>query len=375
MQQISKIKTWIWLVILLIIFALASFLMFSQKPKIYPNYVSSSPSPTGVKAVYTYLHNQHDNIKRWKHTPNLLNNDPEHQLLIMIEPFFMPTTEEINEYKDFMKSGNTILFISENPEGFFDLKTERLEEDLSDKNINITDQNEMNYKGKINSSVRLLSEKSDKILLHDKEGTIAQKRSFGDGHMIVSVAPEWLTNGQVLTHDHIPLILSLVKEEKVDSILFDEYIHMGENASTIWTVYPKWFLILMLQIILISILWLWAKGKRFGPILEQREETVRFSDEGIKALAAWYLRGQKYRESLAIQYDFVKQLFLERYGVPTTIDSFDLEGLFQRKRIDMTNVKTLKEIEPVLQKDKISKHEYLLWSKRLNRLREEAVKR
>ncbi|MCR2822830.1 DUF4350 domain-containing protein [Lederbergia panacisoli] len=375
MQQSKRLKTWIWLVVLLVIFVLASFLMFSQKPKSYPKYVSDSPSPTGVKAVYTYLHNHYDTVKRWKHAPNLLNHSAEKQLLIIIEPFFMPTTEEIKEYKDFMKSGNTILFVSENPEGFFNLKSERLEEDLAEIELKIKDQNETNYKGQIHSSVRVQTQKQDKVLLHDKEGAIALKRSFGDGHLIVAITPEWFTNGQILSSDNIPLTLSLLNEEKIDSILFDEYIHMGENASTIWTVYPKWFLILMLQIIVFSILWLWAKGKRFGPILVQREETVRFSDEGIKALAAWYLRGSRYRESLVIQADYVKQLFQERYGIPTTMEWTDIEDLLQRKRIDITNMQILKNIGQVLLKNRLSKHEYLVWSKRLDRLREEVVKR
>lgn len=371
----SKKKTWIWLIILLFIFVLASFFLFSEKPKSYPNYVSESPSPTGVKAVYTYLHNHYDTVKRWKHTPNLINHKKENQLLIMIEPFFMPTSEEINEYENFMNAGNTILLISEKPDGFFDLKSDIVEKDLSNKKLKIKDQNGITYRGEVNSSIRLQTKKQDKVLLHDTEGAIALKRAYGDGHLIVSVAPEWLTNGRILASDHIPLILTLINEEKPASIFFDEYVHMGENASTVWTVYPKWFLIVMLQIFVISILFLWAKGKRFGPILIPREETVRFSDEGVKALAAWYLRGKKYRDSLNIQSDFVKQLIQERYGIPSTVEWFEMIDLFQRKRINVTDVQILNDIGAVLQNEKLTKQEYLLWSKRLERLREEVVRR
>ncbi|MBS4194233.1 DUF4350 domain-containing protein [Lederbergia citri] len=371
----SKIKTWIWLIILLIIFVLASFLLFSQKPKSYPNYVSDSPASTGIKALYTYLHNHYDTVKRWKHTPKLLNHDKGNQLLIIIEPFFMPTSDEINEYKNFMNAGNTILLISEKPDGFFELKSDIVEKNLSNKKLKITDQNGITYRGEVNSTIRLQTKKQDKVLLQDTEGAIALKRTYGDGHLIVSIAPEWLTNGQILTSDHIPLILSLINEEKPTTILFDEYVHMGENASTVWTVYPKWFLILLFQILVIAILFLWAKGKRFGPIFIPREETVRFSDEGIRALAAWYLRGKKFGESLNIQSDFVKQLIQERYGIPSTVEWFEMKDLFQRKRINLTDVQTLNDIGSVLQNEKLSKQEYLQWSKRLDRLREEVVRR
>ncbi|MBS4199248.1 DUF4350 domain-containing protein [Bacillus sp. FJAT-49732] len=374
LQQRNK-KTWIWLILLLIIFIFASFIMFSQKPKSYPNYVSDSPSPTGVKALYTYLHQHYETVNRWTHAPTLLNKGAGNQLLIIVEPFFMPTTEEIDEYKEFMNTGNSILLFSKNPEGYFDLKSERLEENLSDKNIKIKDQNGTTYKGKISSSIRLQTNKQDTVLLHDKEGVIAFKRAFGDGHLIISITPEWLTNGQVLSNDNVPLFLSLINEEKGDSILFDEYLHKGENASSIWTVYPNWFLILMLQILVLSVLWLWAKGKRFGPILVPREETVRFSDEGIKALAAWYSRGQRYHESLLIQADYIKQLLQERYHIPSTLEWFELEDLFQRKRLNITDIQNLKDIGSILQKDRLTKQEYILWSKRLDRLREEVVRR
>ncbi|MCJ8006441.1 DUF4350 domain-containing protein [Lederbergia wuyishanensis] len=368
-------KTWIWLIILLVIFVLASFLMFSQKPKSYPNYVTDSPSPTGVKALYTYLQNNNDTVNRWKHRPDLLNKHVGNQLLVMIEPFFMPTTKEINEYIDFMNAGNTIILFSERPDGFFDLKSNFLEEDLSGKKIKIRDSHKTSLNGTVVSPVRLQTNKQDKILLEDKEGTIALKKKYGNGNLIVSITPEWLTNGNILSNNNIPLILSLLHEEKADIVFFDEYVHTGENASTIWTVYPKWFLILMLQLIVLSILWLWAKGKRFGPILVPREETVRFGDEGIKALAAWYLRGQRYYESLVIQADYIKQLLNERFGISASKEWTEISDLLIRKKIDISNMQMLKDIGPVLQKGKLNKQEYLLWSKRLDRLREEVVRR
>ena len=48
-----------------------SSVIFSYSPKLksYPIYVSDSPSPTGVKAFYTYLEKKENGVKRWSHSP------------------------------------------------------------------------------------------------------------------------------------------------------------------------------------------------------------------------------------------------------------------------------------------------------------------
>ena len=78
------------------------------QPKDYPAYVSDSPSPTGVKAFYTYLNKEMGSVNRWTHPPNLLPASDENQLLVMVEPSIIPDTEEMEAYIHFMKTGNTI---------------------------------------------------------------------------------------------------------------------------------------------------------------------------------------------------------------------------------------------------------------------------
>lgn len=327
--------------------------------------MSNSPSPTGVKAIYTYIDDV-STVKRWSHDPKYLTDKNAKQLLIMVEPYFIPEKDEMEAYLAFMEAGNTILLFKSNPKGMFGLDTAYVQQDTdSDKKyIRLTDQESNTFRAELFSPVRLVAESNDDILLKDKNGPLAIKRPVGKGSLIVSNSPEWMVNQALLNYDHIPLILSLLNEGQQGSktIMFDEYSHGGENGSTFMTLYPKWFLVLVLQGILLTILLLWNQGKRFGPILIPREDTVRFSDEGIRALAAWYIRGRRYHDSLLIQADYTKQILQERWG----ISSSKSWGIPEKELKPF-----LKSLENILAKEKISKKEYIFWSKNLDRLRKE----
>lgn len=348
-----------------------SYFFLSQKPKQYANYVSDSPSPTGVKAFYTYLEKEKQ-VQRWSHSPSLLPNKEDKKALIIVEPFFIPENKEMNAYKDFMEAGNTIFLFQKNPKGMFDLKTEMFEP--SEEPIQVFNQHETAYRAELSSPVRLQAKEEGEVLLHNSDGVIALKRSFGKGQLIVSITPEWVINGNVLEKDHIPLIMSLLNEGNEKIIMFDEYAHTGQNAPTILTTYPKWFLFLMIQGSLFTVLWLWYRGKRFGPIFIRREETVRFSDEGMQAIAAWYIRGRRYQDSLTIQADYVKLLIQERWGIPYTKDWKERSNHLERKLTGMNSAEIhsfINGLKKILEKDKVSKNEYLLWSKKIDRLRKE----
>lgn len=373
-NPISNKRTWIWLPFFIVLFVFTSYFIFSHEPKKYPIYVSESPSPTGVKAFYTYLNKEKESVKRWAYSPNQLPGNSENQILVMVEPYFFPENEEMEAYKTFMEAGNTILLFMENPQGMFDLSTVPIGSDSFVGEVDVNDQNGAEYRAELTSTIRLQTHSQDKVLLYDDAGPIALMRSFGDGQLIVSNSPQWITNGNILTADHIPLVLSFLHEGKANSFLFDEYIHGGKSAAAIIKVYPKWFLLLMVQGGLLTILWLWHRGKRFGPIFIPREETVRFSDEGITALAAWYLKGRRYHDSLVIQADYVKHLLHERWRIPFSKEWMDFSVHLERKwpQMDSAEVQALlKSLTHILKKEKVSKQEYLLWSKKLDRIRKE----
>lgn len=360
------------LAVILLLFAVLSYFIGSREPKAYPNYLSDSPAPMGTKAVFTYLQNEMGEVERWNSSPNLLEKQ-EGQLLIMIEPFFMPESEETRQYREFMEAGNTILLFKTNPQGMFGLKTLQGGMD-AEEIITLNDDQDEKRNALLPAPIRLDAADEDEVLISDEAGPVALEREVGEGSLIVATAPQWMTNDFILEEDHLPLVLSLINESSPRTILFDEYIHGGENDASVVTLYPKWFLLLMVQGVLLAILWLWYQGKRFGPVVQVREEHVRFSDERIKALAAWHLRGKRFTDSLNIQADYVKLLLQEKWGIPYSREWTDCtEGLSRKwTSVDEKEInRFVIELSAALEKETLSKQEYLLWSKKLDRLRKE----
>ncbi|MEH7223487.1 DUF4350 domain-containing protein [Bacillus sp. JJ1566] len=370
-------KIWFTLFGLIALLLFLTYFIESYNPKAYPHYVSDSPSPTGVKAIYTYLNDEHK-VKRWSHAPNLLNKQDVNQILIMVEPYFTPEQEEVGGYLDFMKAGNKIILFKENPRGMFDIKTLPADIDpFLEETTSINNKNGMKFDALLQSTNRIIPSTEERVLLEDEAGVIAISRKMGDGELITAISPEWILNDHLLDYDHIPLVLSLIENEEASIYYFDEYVHKLKNASTVTTLYPAWFLVLLLQGGLIVLIWLWYKGKRFGPVIVPREETVRFSDEGIRALSAWYLRGRYYHDSLNIQADYVKQLLQEKWGIRVSREWTDLtRKLVQRwsGKKESEVKRFLHDLTKVLKTDKLSKHDYLVWSKNLDELRKEVEK-
>jgi hypothetical protein len=362
-----------WLLIVILIIMVSSYFVESGQPKKYPNYVSHSPSPTGVKAFYSYLEKEMDSVNRWSQPPNLLPAGDEDQLLVMVEPAIIPNSDEIAEYINFMEAGNTILLLKENPRGLFDLQI--MFNDEFSSPLTLADQNGRQYKSELESVVFFEEDVQDEVLLYsENERPVALKRAYEKGQLIVANTPGWMTNGNILEADHLPILLTLFKEVNPKIVFFNEYVHGQQDATSMAKVYPKWFSLLMIQGAILICLLLWYQGKRFGLIVIPREDTVRFSDERIKALAAWYIRSRRFQDSLQIQADYVKLLLQERWGIPYNKEWIEIESYLLEKWKGIPEVEIrsfLVSLSKILKEERITKQEYLTWSKKLDQLRKE----
>ncbi|CEG26355.1 DUF4350 domain-containing protein [Bacillus sp. B-jedd] len=370
----SLLRSWLPFVGLITVFIAILIIGYQPEARNYPKYIASSPAPTGVKAIYTFLQDK-KSAKEWVHPPKVLPKSAQGQLLIMVEPLNISKTTEMKQYEEFMEAGNSILLLSHIPDGFFDLKTAAIKP-VEKPNV-LEDEEKNTYKVNVNLPNRLIPSKKDKILLNDKEGAVAIQRAVGKGKLYVLVSPELITNSEVLKEDNLTVFLKIVNDAGPSAVLFDEYVHGERSALSGALVYPKWFLLLVLQGTIATAIFLWLKGKRFGPVYAPREESVRFSDEGIRALAAWYIRGRRYGDSIKIQADYTKQKLQEKWRIPYSIPWIDASDYLERK----WTVKSGEEIKEFLQglsavlaKDGLNKQEYLLWSRLLDDLRIEVEK-
>jgi Domain of unknown function (DUF4350) len=368
-------KAFYWIFPLLL-FIMASYLLAGDAPAGYPPYLAKSPSPTGIKGLYTYLEQNSSSIRKWSRDPDLLPHPEEPILLVMAEPRSVPDREEMAAYKRFLENGHTILLFKENPAPMFGIKTEQFAAE-AESAVKVADKDGGMHSADIYSPFRITEEPEDEILLSDELGTLAVKRAIGKGSLIAVNSPAWLTNGMILEENHLELILALMDEAGAQDIFIDEFLHGQESASGAGA-YPQWFLVILVQGALLAFLWIFYNGKRFGPVDWPREETVRFTDEKIAALSAWHIRGRRYQDSLRIQAEYTKELLQEKWGIPSS-RSWEEAGesiLAKASTLTEVEVKSLTEgISSVLKEEKLHKKDYLRWSVQLDDLRKEVEKR
>lgn len=376
-----RTKTLIALILVIILFSFISILLVPQTPKSYPAYVIDSPSPTGLKGLYSLLDEQlNGQLRLWNQSPQELSLKKSNQLMIMIEPFNTLDTDETNILIDWMKAGNNILLVTEKPDAYFNQTVAWVPENNNEQLSTITGFYTLNgtYTGFVNTSVRLIPEANDKILLIDDYGVLATSKNYGEGKLFTLITPDWFTNKSILEHNHLDIILPFIEFSQSKVVLFNDYIHGYENKPTILEIYPDWFIFLFLQTLLILLLWLWYKGKRFGPIETPREWVVRYGDERIRAIAAWYERGGFYKESLLIQEEFLLDTIKTKWGISTKNDSIEHMKVAEYKLPTDAREKWInswKSFQEIKLTKKVSHKEYLKWSKELEEMRKEVEKK
>lgn len=90
----AKKKGWIWLGLLLFLFLICIYFILSKQPQEFAPYDSKSPSPTGIKAFYTYLDNETSFVDRWEQSSTMLSEIEGQKLLLLVEPYVTPDSQK-----------------------------------------------------------------------------------------------------------------------------------------------------------------------------------------------------------------------------------------------------------------------------------------
>lgn len=369
-------QTWLLLSLVLVLFLVVGIWLLPDPLKKYPTFVSDSPSPTGVKGVYTYLQNNDAQVGLWNQGNTVPTSSLGKQTMFMVQPY-QPLGGPLEQHwSRWMEEGNRILLMVEDPQGMFQIETSLNESYDGEKVRKVTGSYEWkgDYKATIHSNARLKPQKEDRILLQDEEGVIALSRGYGNGELMITVTPEWLQNGMILKEDHLPLIAPFLDEIGTDVVWFNETIHGYKNQGAFIKAYPQWFLMIFIQVVLISIFLVWWKGKRFGPIEIPRAATVRFHDERIRAMAAWYERSGFYQEALSIQQTYIRNLLQEKWYIPESMELSSMLSLVSN-RLTPDQMKRWKKVweqgQKVKERKNMSRKEFFYLSQQFDRIRKE----
>jgi hypothetical protein len=373
-ERNPNMRIWIGLMLAVSIFLSIGAMLSGEQAKLYPDFVSNSPSPTGTKGFYTFLKGEFDHVDLWAEQFNTPTSAQD-QLMMMVQPSQVFAKEETEQWVKWMEAGYTIWLMSYDPNTSFDVDATLPDGQIHYATGEVFDKHLLSsFEATIPENIRLKPKSSDEVLLRDKAGVLALSRAYGKGKLVVSVTPEWLTNDAILEADHLPALLSILERINPKRIWFNEAIHGYEGGPALFNLYPHWLLLLFFQGTLLLLLWLWKKGKRFGPIDMPRAWTVRFGDEQIRTLAAWYERGKFYKESLHNQEQYLRYVIQERYGIPANIEGAKMLSLVKRRLPEkkQENWESMWRAHTEVTQSKNVNHKlYLKGSKQIDQMRKE----
>lgn len=342
----------------------ASYYLTEPALEEYPAYRVDSPAPDGTKAFYQSLNELNLPVERFTNHPRQLSTESKTGLFLFNPPMFMEA-DLVNQYLAFVEAGGTLFYLTDQPMDLFNLNI--VPGDIQEDEGTVMIQGEA-YRGSLNSWLRLVAEPNDETLISDDYGVIALSKPYGSGQIVQIVEPSWFSNESILDNDHLAIIAEGFDLQKFDQLYFETYHYITETSLSVLDVTPDPIILLSLIVLTVAVLYLWQKGKRYGPARGLREQDVRFGDERIRALANWQIKGRNYHEALTTQVDYLKLSIFERTGLPITASKADYQNVLERLLINHKQ-KSIRaftdQLEAVLDSDQVNKQEFLEWTKRI----------
>lgn len=234
-----------------------------------------SRSPDGYGAWYAYLQRQGTPVERWRKSPNEIDQiSGTGNTMIQVD-----TSDLGMAYPDegWIKRGNTWIVLGES--NLTVTEAEFSSEHQSDQGL-----------VKIETARRLKSDSPVKRLLGDRFGSIVWEVKAGKGRIIFAVTPFLGANAYQSEPGNFPFLAQLATGKK---IWIDEYLHgyREKNAKTERTQTWIEYLIgtplsaILLQAIVVSLVLIWAKNRRFGQAKPIKTPRVNDSEAYTQALA------------------------------------------------------------------------------------------
>jgi hypothetical protein len=309
----------------ILVFLLLGYWIVKPKVADQPPYLSFSADVDGTKAWRELLGTKQQAVKQWRLDWKNLPNGPQ-MLLVAIQPTAVSKTDR-EQLLNWVRQGNDFILFDRHPEGWTQWTTESAQgnaEAVREVVPIIADpdfvQTEGALTGEVDTQYRLKPDGEGKTLFADERGVLAKRMQVGAGSITVALTPNWMLNGTIDKASHFELIWPLFAKSW-DAVWVDETHHGLGTKPGLLAVYPAWLVLASVQLGFALLLWLWLRGKRFGPVHTPRAWTVRRGDEGVQAVAAWYERLGFRDEALAHQQQFLRLLLVQRWGLSPSASS------------------------------------------------------
>ncbi|MCC8437020.1 DUF4350 domain-containing protein [Brevibacillus sp. M2.1A] len=310
------------IVVATLLLVIVGWLIVKPAAEPLPPYLASSAQPSGIKAVLVLLEEKGKQVKEWRQPMRFLPTATG-QAMLVVEPERLMPEEQI-DILDWVSEGNDLILFHSRPEWEdlpFDTEYIRGKE-KQERNI----QGPLvqgSFMGKAETSLRFLEEDDMEPLLYDDQGILGGRTEVGDGSVTFFLVPEWLTNQKIDRLSHFEAIWPYVQGDW--SVLWvDEYHHGLQEKPGFLAIYPGWLIAACIQLGILLLLYVWWRGKRFGPVYTLREWTVRRGDETLLAVSSWYERRGLAKDALRHRETYMRHLLYDRWGVHLRADRVEI---------------------------------------------------
>lgn len=322
----AKIVLIVVLILLIALLIGFGFMMLSKwESKNKAPFSAENANPEGIKALYKLYQVRGYETKLWKQDYQELPNTNQDLLLIVNPEVKAPDRQKLQMLKNWVAKGNTIVLwapIESEWTKAFEFKGMACMNSLQKRVTPVISDAWLQQIKRFNWSggtCVLPQMDQENILVDHTYASLMVKRSVGKGTIYFIPEVMMITNNQIDQLDHLYLPIAIAEWTK-GVIWFDESVHpwpppaqpqenttpnelneQEEEAAkppSIFDLFNFDSWVILLQILLLILLFLYAKGKRFAAARVKWKKERRNSMEYIEAIANWYHRSGLRKEVL-----------------------------------------------------------------------------
>jgi hypothetical protein len=293
---------------------------------------SYSSQASGSKAAYLLLQDMGYKIERWEQSPTELAPDPQRTVLVLVNPFRPPSSEEKDALQLYLNRGGRILITGSTTNIYLrqaesqpELLTEPIPQEYQPQLVT-----SLTRGGAISMSPSAYWKHcSTNCLVHyadDRSGDarpIVVSYQVGKGQVIWWAASTPLNNGGIASSGNMELLLNSIGAAGDNHVLWDEYFHgVQRTAGSYLRETPV--LLGLAQGALAVLALLLTYSRRNGPIYPPDSPSRLSPLEFVETLGGLYRRAHVTRAALEVPYLRFRMLASRQLGLKTDVPAADL---------------------------------------------------
>ncbi|SFJ50010.1 DUF4350 domain-containing protein [Thermoflavimicrobium dichotomicum] len=385
---------WILAVVALIALVIA-FSFLSLHPRNNQPYSTENPKPDGLKALYLLYQKREIQVDLWRSPYTELPDSSNQETLFIIDPQVdAPKGEQLQSLLRWVEKGNRIVLWEPKDSEWLQTFQFELEDCLSEGLVREVVAKEGNPWLKQMTRLQwpgacIAPYKNTEPVLEDRDGHILiAKRTVGKGSIYFIPESLLITNNNIDKADHVALPLAWTQNGKV---WLDQTVHplfdvsspeepapsAGQPSPNFFSMLKEDGFLILLQILLVLLGWLYARGKRFAAPRYEMVQEERNALEYVEAMAKWYTRAKVWKEALLAQQATLRREVIETLHLPVqTTDDILYQRVEQymgssfRQRYEHL----AERIRQAQTQKRISPDVFVKWSIEMDQLRKELVK-